>query len=306
VLDPGSQGLRYAEGPGLFRRLIRCRAQVHLAIALRGLSEHVQVIRATDDAERASRGGWVFDQREPVFGAVDLRGVYDSASPGYTGRCTAPLLVDKKSRCIVSNESSDIMRMLNAMHFPGCTEADLVPPELESDIGALNDMIYGAINNGVYRSGFATTQAAYERAQAALYSALDEVEERLSRGRFLLGDRLTEADLRLFPTVVRFDAVYAMLFKCCRRRVADYPNLSAWMRDVWQIAIDGQPLQVADTFSIDDARRSYFGQLFPLNPGGIVPSGPTLEELGLGEPSLRGPRSLDAVAHIRRPAVGNA
>jgi len=273
--------------------------RVYLAIALRGLGPHVRIIHAVDDAERASRGGWVFDAPEPVFGANDLRMVYDAAQPGYTGRCTAPCLIDTRSRKIVCNESSDIMRMMNELHFPGCTGADLLPPSLLPQIDQLNEQVYQQVNNGVYRSGFATTQRAYDQAQYALYATLDELETRLGDNRFLMGDRLTEADLRLFPTIVRFDAAYATLFKCSRRRVADYPNLSAWMRDIWNLPIPDQGLQISDTFNVDDARRSYFGQLFPLNPGGIVPSGPTAADLGLSLPSGRGSQSFEDVIHPR-------
>mmetsp|Transcript_26569 Transcript_26569/g.47276 ORF Transcript_26569/g.47276 Transcript_26569/m.47276 type:complete len:425 (-) Transcript_26569:159-1433(-) len=273
--------------------------RVFLAIALRGLGPHVRVIHAVDDAERASRGGWVFDTPEPVFGASDLRMVYDAAQPGYTGRCTAPCLIDTTSRKIVSNESSDIMRMMNDMHFEGCTDAELLPSTLLPQIDELNGKTYQDINNGVYRSGFATTQRAYDQAQYGLYSMLDEIEERLGGSRFLLGDRLTEADLRLFPTIVRFDAAYATLFKCSKRRIADYPNLNAWMRDIWNLRIPDQSLQVSDTFNVDDARRSYFGQLFPLNPGGIIPSGPTAADLGLSRPAERGSNSFNDIVHHR-------
>ncbi|KAK9809858.1 hypothetical protein WJX72_000438 [[Myrmecia] bisecta] len=274
--------------------------RVLLALVLRGLTGHVTFSWLTDDPERASRGGWVFDQPDPVFGRRDLREVYDTASPGYRGRCTAPLLVDKIARRIVNNESSQILQMLNALQLPGCTPVELYPRELAMQIDAVNDLVYDKINNGVYKSGFATTQAAYERAQRELYEALDIVEERLARHRFLVGDRFTDADLRLFPTIIRFDAVYATLFKCCQRRVADYPNLSAWLHDVWQIQV-GAPgsMQVRDTIDIDDARCSYFNSLFPLNPGGIVPTGPTLRELDLDHDVQRGTHCMSSIFHTR-------
>ncbi|KAJ9506260.1 hypothetical protein QJQ45_014132 [Haematococcus lacustris] len=265
---------------------------------------HVSITQLADDPTRARRGGWVFDASEPdpVWGAQDLWEVYDSASPGFKGRCTAPLLVDKVTRRIVSNESADIMRMLNTLHLPGCTSVDLVPEQLRSEIDALNEQtssgitlqMYESINNGVYRSGFSTSQAAYDAVQQELFQALDAVELRLSRSRFLLGDLLTEADLRLFPTIVRFDAVYAIIFRCCKRRISDYPHLQSWMRDMWQLEVPGSLDQVRDTVDIDAARRSYFGNLFPLNASGIIPSGPTAADLQLDQAHRREQGALPA------------
>ncbi|KAK9805972.1 hypothetical protein WJX73_010019 [Symbiochloris irregularis] len=247
--------------------------RVSLAVLLRGLAPHVGVTQAIDDAERASRGGWVFNTPEPIYGATDLRGVYQAAQPGFRGRCTAPLLLDIRDRKIVSNESSEIVRLLNGLHLPGCTPVDLVPRDLEAEMERLNALIHDQVNNGVYKSGFCTSQVAYERAQRELYSTLDSLEQRLAKHRFLLGDRFTEADLRLFPTMIRYDAVYTTLFKCCRHRLKDYPNLHAWTKDVYQISVGSEPhAQVRNSIDIDDARRSYFENLFPLNPGGIIPS----------------------------------
>jgi putative glutathione S-transferase len=276
--------------------------RVALALALRGLTNNITVIKAIDDPERASRGGWVFNSPEPAFGARDLREVYDACTAdtgGYKGRCTAPLLVDKKTRRIVSNESAAIVRNLNEICFPSSSSGgvleksgreerwiDLYPEHLKAEIDALNEKIYDSINNGVYKSGFATTQEAYDAAQHALWSSLEKLDALLSSRRFLTGDYFTEADLRLFPTAVRFDAVYTVLFKCSARRWSDFTNLHAWLIDC-----AGLPLPVnadgsgggtlADTVDVDDCRRSYFTQLFPLNPGGIVASGPTAVQLGL-------------------------
>ncbi|KAL6755645.1 putative glutathione S-transferase [Haematococcus lacustris] len=264
---------------------------------------HVSITQLADDPTRARRGGWVFDASDPdpVWGAQDLWEVYDSASPGFKGRCTAPLLVDKVTRRIVSNESADIMRMLNTLHLPDCTSVDLVPEQLRSEIDALNEQMYESINNGVYRSGFSTSQAAYDAVQQELFQALDAMELRLSRSRFLLGDLLTEADLRLFPTIVRFDAVYAIIFRCCKRRISDYPHLQSWMRDMWQLEVPGSLDQVRDTVDIDAARRSYFGNLFPLNASGIIPSGPTAADLQLDQAHRRGQggKVAEALAHVR-------
>jgi len=177
----------------------------------------------------------------------------------------------------VSNESADIVRMLGAMAgaLEGTTAVDLYPKHLRSLIDETNTWVYQGINNAVYRSGFATTQEAYARAQSDLWAAMERAESVLSASRFLCGDRITEADLRLYPTLVRFDAVYATLFKCARHRIATrYPNLLRLMRDLYHLHLSGSPMQVRDTFNCDAARSSYFGQLFPLNPGGIVPDGP--------------------------------
>ncbi|CAM9465537.1 unnamed protein product [Discosporangium mesarthrocarpum] len=265
--------------------------RVTLAIVMRGLGGSVSFSSMEDDPERASRGGWAFTAKkpDPVFGCNDLREVYEKCSPGFKGRCTAPLLVDKKSRRIVSNESSQIVRMLNELDFGkgvgggvGPFLVDLCPADLEGQVDRLNDYVYNKVNNGVYRAGFATSQASYEKACRDVFEGLSRCEELLSGNRFLLGGHFTEADLRLLPTALRFDAVYATLFKCSSRRLRDFPSLHGWLRDVYQLP------GVAETFDLDDARRSYFSQLFPLNPGGIVPCGPTVEDLGLMVPSDRG------------------
>ncbi|KAK9868292.1 hypothetical protein WJX84_005861 [Apatococcus fuscideae] len=272
--------------------------RVVLTLVLRGLTRHISIVNAVDDPERASRGGWVFNSPEPVFGCNDLREVYDAAEPGYRGRCTAPLLVDCKARRIVSNESSHLVKMLNDVHLPGCSDVDLYPAALRGEIDSLADAIYDKVNNGVYKSGFATSQAAYERAQKDLWSWLDLLEGKLGENRFLTGSRFTLADLQLFPTIVRFDAMYATLFKCSRKRIQDYPNLQGWLRDVYQFQTNPDGMQVCDTINIDDARRSYFGSLFPLNAGGIVPTGPTLADLRLDTDHQRGSIKHSDIFHI--------
>ncbi|EFJ52989.1 hypothetical protein VOLCADRAFT_85800 [Volvox carteri f. nagariensis] len=243
------------------------------------------------------------------------RQVYDICQPGFRGRCTAPLMVDRVRRVAVCNESSEIVRSLDEMHLPGCTDVQLRPRHLTSQIDELNAKIYSSINNGVYRSGFATTQEAYDAVQAELWSTLDEMESRLSSHRFLLGDRLTESDVWLFPTVVRLDSVYGPLFKCCRRRIfgaagggreGDYPALAAWARDIWQIKVPGSSLQVSGTVDLDAARVSYFKNLFPLNPGGIVPAGPTAADLQLEQPAGRGCSALQGVCYPRDTGTADA
>ncbi|GLI65971.1 hypothetical protein VaNZ11_009657 [Volvox africanus] len=284
--------------------------------------QHVTLTRLEDNPTRARRGGWVFTAADPdpVFRAVDLWEVYDTCQPGFRGRCTAPLMVDRVRRVEVCNESAEIVRSLDEMHLLGCTDVQLRPKHLAAQIDELNAKIYSAINNGVYSSGFATTQEAYETVQAEFWSALDEMEARLKSSRFLLGERLTESDVWLFPTIVRLDAVYGPLFKCCRRRIfgaaspsgavsgggggfggaGDYPALAAWARDIWQIKVPGSRLQISDTLDLDAARSSYFRNLFPLNPGGIVAAGPTAADLRLQDlPAGRGSTALQDMCYPR-------
>lgn len=283
--------------------------RVTLTIALLGLQESITVVKMTDDAERASRGGWVFEtsRPDPVFKtSKDLREVYDAVTQSsYQGRCTAPLLVDGVKKIAVNNESADICAMLDSANFhvatgdapspknPG-TSVELRPDQLVTEIDTLNDYLYKKLNNAVYRSGFATTQAAHNRAAQDVVDALDRVDEILGKTRFLLGDRVTDSDVRLFPTIVRFDAVYASLFKCSSRRVGDLPHLQAWMRDFYLLP------GVKETVDVDGYRSSYFGQLFPLNPGGIIPTGPTKEDLGLGVDPGRGSLAREDVFYLKQ------
>jgi putative glutathione S-transferase len=183
-----------------------------------------------------------------------------------------PALWDRKTGTIVNNESSEIIRMLNSEFeaFAGSHD-DYYPQGLRADIDAVNEVVYANINNGVYRCGFATTQEAYERAFDALFAALDEMEARLDRSRYLAGDRVTEADWRLFPTLVRFDAVYHGHFKCNLRRIEDYPNLSNTVRDLFQVP------GVSETVDMDHIKRHYYASHRHINPAGIVPKGPVLD-----------------------------
>eukprot|EP01026_Neomeris_dumetosa_P057869 TRINITY_DN53501_c0_g1_i12.p1 TRINITY_DN53501_c0_g1~~TRINITY_DN53501_c0_g1_i12.p1 ORF type:complete len:415 (-),score=38.34 TRINITY_DN53501_c0_g1_i12:610-1854(-) len=254
--------------------------KVLLALAITGAADKmISYSKLQDDAERASRGGWVFDERDPIFGAKDLRQVYDSCQPGFTGRCTAPLLVDRKTRSIVCNESSIIVKNIASLDFEGATGIQLYPPSLLTDTQQMEDKIYNGVNNAVYRSGFATSQQAYDDAQKDLYQALEYLDEILSKNKFIVGDKLTAVDLQLYPTVARFDQAYAVLFKCSSKRISDYPNIARWFGKMYNLDVPQSTLQVKDTFDFDDARRSYFQQLFPLNPGGIIPSGPTFTDL---------------------------
>jgi len=213
--------------------------------------------------------GWRFGDPAEAEGASYMHEIYTRADPAISGRATVPVLWDKKRGTIVNNESADILRMLNS-GFGDLADAsiDLYPEGLRERIDALNDRIYPSLNNGVYRTGFATTQVSYEEAFHDVFAMLNELEERLADGReFLLGDRFTEADVRLFVTLVRFDVAYHDLFKCNLRRIADYPVLSRYQERL--LAIPG----VRDTVSIDHIKRGYYS-IKALNPTGIVPLGP--------------------------------
>ena len=218
--------------------------------------------------------GWTFAPGPGVIpdnvnGAEKLYELYVKARPDYTGRVTVPVLWDKQRGTIVSNESADIIRMFNsAFDGLGAAPGDYYPPALRAEIDALNARIYETVNNGVYRCGFAATQPAYDEAVAALFAMLDELEARLAARRFLTGDQTTEADWRLFVTLLRFDPVYVGLFKCNIRRIADYPNLSRYLG-----ALRAQP-GIAETIRLDHIKRHYYESLRFINPTGIVPAGP--------------------------------
>ena len=237
--------------------------------ALKGLEDAVSVSILSPSS---SQGIWVLDQEEE--GCHTLPELYQLASPGYSGRCTVPVLWDKETKTIVNNESAEIIVMLNSEfnEFAHSVLA-LYPEELKEKIGLWDEKIYHSVNNGVYRCGFAQTQEAYDKACDELFAALDEIDAALETNRYLCGDRITLADARLFTTLFRFDVVYYGLFKCNRRRIQDYKNLGAYLRDIYQLP------GVADTCSLEDVKRDYYGNLFPLNPGGIVPSGPDMTSL---------------------------
>jgi putative glutathione S-transferase len=223
--------------------------------------------------------GWTFAEGpgvvpDPIGGARHLHEVYTRADPRYSGRVTVPVLWDKKRETIVNNESSEIIRMFNsAFDEIGAKPGDYYPPALRGEIDALNERIYATVNNGVYKAGFATTQEAYEEAVGPLFETLDVLEERLATKAFLTGDATTEADWRLFTTLIRFDAVYVGHFKCNIRRIADYPRLSAYLRRL--LAVEG----VADTIDFGHIKRHYYESHRTINPTGIVPVGPDLSDL---------------------------
>ena len=221
--------------------------------------------------------GWCFTGSEGEFpdeinGFSLLSEAYLKSDPSFDGRVTVAVLWDKKTQRIVNNESSEIIRMLNA-EFNAFTEStiDYYPVELREEIDEINDFVYTNINNGVYRTGFATTQAAYEKAFTALFATLDNLEERLSGQSYLLGNQITEADWRLFTTLVRFDAVYYSHFKCNQKRLVDYLHLWRYTRNLYQVP------GVADTVNMEHIKRHYYGTHASLNPTGIVPKGPEID-----------------------------
>jgi len=221
--------------------------------------------------------GWTFAEgagviADPIVNASYLYEVYVAAKPNYTGRVTVPILWDKKTNTIVSNESSEIIRMLNsAFDEAGATDVNFLPKALLAEIDTINEFVYSAVNNGVYKAGFATTEAAYKEAVVTLFDALDTLEARLADQRYLLGDTITEADWRLFTTLVRFDAVYVGHFKCNIRRIVDYPNLWGYLRDLYQVP------GIAETVSIEHIKAHYYTSHANINPTRIIPVGPVLD-----------------------------
>jgi len=282
VTEDGSPG---PTGSGGFAA---ARGRYHLYVALACPWAHrtviMRMLKGLEDVVSMSvveplygPHGWRFGSGpgtvpDTVNGASELAEIYLLADPKYTGRVSVPALWDKERRTIVNNESAEIIRMLNGA-FGRFTNvrADYYPAPLRAEIDRVNDLVYENVNNGVYRAGFATAQEAYEEAFHALFGALDELERRLSRHRYLVGDAITEADWRLFTTLIRFDAVYYGHFKCNLRRIADYPNLSNYLRDLYQ-----QP-GIAALVNMDHIKRHYYGSQRHVNPTGIVPLGPQLD-----------------------------
>ena len=249
----------------------------HRTLIFRKLKKLEDVISLSIVDHFMGENGWTFKERDgstgdTLYGLDYLHQLYTKADSTYSGRVTVPVLWDKKEETIVSNESSEIIRMLNgAFDEWGDASLDFYPERLREDIDAWNDRVYGAINNGVYKSGFATTQEAYEEAFDELFGALDAVEEQLGHSRYLAGDRLTEADWRLFTTLVRFDPVYYGHFKCNLRRILDYPNLSNYTRDLYQVP------GVAETVDLLHIKHHYYGSHATINPTRIVPRGPLID-----------------------------
>ena len=284
VTQDGGPG---ATGEGGFAA---ARGRYHLYVALPCPWAHrtviMRVLKGLEDVVSMSvleplygPHGWRFGTSpgtvpDSVNGASELAEIYLRADPRYTGRVSVPALWDKERRTIVNNESAEIIRMLNGA-FGRFTNVrtDYYPPALREEIDRVNALVYENVNNGVYRAGFATSQEAYEEAFRAVFRVLDELERRLARQRYLVGSDITEADWRLFTTLVRFDAVYYSHFKCNLRRIIDYPNLSNYLRDLYQQG------GVAATVNMDHIKRHYYGSQRHVNPTGIVPLGPQLDFL---------------------------
>jgi glutathionyl-hydroquinone reductase len=270
----GTEG--FAAEPGRYHLYVALTCPwASRALMARKLKELGAVISVAVVEPAMTDQGWRFGDypgadRDDINGATYLHEIYTKADATYTGRATVPVLWDKHRQTIVNNESADIVRMMNSgFGALGEESLDLYPDDLTSEIDALNDQIYIRLNNGVYRAGFATSQQAYEEAFWDVFGMLDALEDRLKDRTFLFGDRLTEADIRLFVTLVRFDVAYHGLFKCNLRRIADYPLLAAYLHRLW--ALD----KIAETVNIDHIKRGYYS-IKALNPTGIVPLGPNL------------------------------
>ncbi len=248
----------------------------HRALLARNFKKLHDQISISVAKPRRNEQGWIYDPEgefsDPLMGVSALHEVYSRDAGGYTGRLTVPVLWDKQDQRMVSNESADIVRMLNtAFEETAPDSVDLYPEELASEIDAWNALIYDTVNNGVYRAGFASTQEAYEKAARQVFETLDRIEAQLSKNDYLCGDKFTEADLRLFPTLVRFDVAYHYAFRCNLRKISDYPYLWLYARKIYWM--DG----VADTVRFDIYKRGYFSASEKRNPLGIVPIGPEVD-----------------------------
>jgi putative glutathione S-transferase len=253
--------------------------------ALKGLEQAIAVIKVLPNV---NAGGWKFEQ--PYEGCAELPELYRKAQPSYQGRCTVPVLWDSQTKAIINNESAEIIVMLNGMfnEWAQHPECNLYPDELQDAIDQWNQKIYHNVNNGVYRCGFAQTQVAYEEACRSLFETLDELDEVLGPQRYLCGDQVTLADVRLFTTLFRFDAAYFGLFKCNLRQIQSYPHLGPYLRDLYQLP------GVAATCNLEAVKRDYYGNLFPLNPGQIIPLGPDTLNFSL-------PHERDRLSQMTRP-----
>ena len=276
---PSGEGGFKAE-PGRYHLYVSLACPwAHRTLILRKLKGLEEMIGLSVVHWLMAENGWTFAEGEgvvpdPIGGARYLHEIYTRAEPRYSGRVTVPVLWDTHKGTIVSNESADIIRMFNtAFDAVGAVPGDYYPAALRGEIDALNERIYGTVNNGVYKAGFATTQEAYEEAVKPLFETLDWLEEQLVSRGYLAGEALTEADIRLFTTLIRFDPVYVGHFKCNIRRIADYPRLSAYLRRIYHR--EG----VADTVNFDHIKRHYYESHRTINPTGIVPVGPDMKAL---------------------------
>jgi glutathionyl-hydroquinone reductase len=249
----------------------------HRTLIFRKLKKLEDVISVSVTVPLFGKKGWEFGTEpgatlDAINGKSTVADVYVLGDAHYSGRASVPVFWDKKQSVVVNNESSEIIRMLNtAFDAFTAVRTDYYPAALRPEIDRVNELVYATVNNGVYRSGFATTQSAYEEAVRALFATLDQLEDRLSRQRYLVGGQITEADWRLFTTLIRFDAVYYGHFKCNLRRIVDYPNLWNYLRELYQVP------GVAETVNLDHIKRHYYGSHRNVNPTGIVPVGPLID-----------------------------
>lgn len=249
----------------------------HRTLIFRAIKQLEEMISVSVVHWFMGENGWTFEPGEgviadPIHESKYLYEVYTKADEKYTGRVTVPILWDKKTNTIVNNESSEIIRMFNsAFDHLGAKPRDYYPEGLREEINQVNDRIYNTVNNGVYKAGFATTQDAYEEAFDPLFETLDWIEEKLSHSRYLMGDQLTEADWRLFTTLVRFDPVYVGHFKCNKKRIVEYPNLWGYVRELYQFP------QVAETVNFKHIKGHYYQSHNTINPTGVVPVGPEID-----------------------------
>lgn len=273
ITADGSSG--YRAEPGRYHLYVSLACPwAHRTLIFRTLKKLEDAISVSVVEPVMSSEGWAFSEGLPdhINGFLRLHQLYTRTEPRFSGRVTIPVLWDKKGATIVNNESAEIIRMLNsefAAYVP--FGRDYYPAGLRGEIDEINAFVYDNVNNGVYRCGFAGTQAAYESAARRLFHALDTLEERLSRARYLVGGTLTEADWRLFTTLIRFDAVYHGHFKCNLRRIEDYPNLAGYLRDLYQTP------GIAETVDLDHIKRHYYMSHEHINPNRIVPLGPELD-----------------------------
>jgi len=297
LYDTASQGGRYDRKDSAFRDWVRAdrsspfaaeSGRYHLYVSLacpwahrtlifRKLKRLEDVISLSVVDHFMGADGWTFSEApgaipDHVNGKAFLHEIYTLADPAYSGRVTVPVLWDKKRGTIVSNESAEIIRMFNSeFDALGDASRDFCPPGFREEIDRINDFVYPRVNNGVYRCGFATTQEAYDEAFEELFGALDILEARLERSALLIGNRVTEADWRLFTTLIRFDAVYVGHFKCNKRRIADYPKLSRYLRKLYRVP------GIAATVNFSHIKRHYYESHETINPSRVVPRGPELE-----------------------------
>jgi putative glutathione S-transferase len=281
VTADGAPGPTGAEGckaePGRYHLYVSFACPwAHRTLIFRKLKRLEHMISVSVVHWLMAENGWTFADGpgvvpDPIHGARFLHELYTRAQPNYTGRVTVPVLWDKSTDTIVNNESSEIIRMFNsAFDECGAAPGDYYPQDLRPEIEAWNARIYDTVNNGVYRAGFATSQDAYEAAFNELFATLDVLEAHLGSHRYLAGQRLTEADWRLFTTLLRFDPVYVGHFKCNLRRIADYPNLSGYLRDLYQVP------GVADTVNMQHIKGHYYQSHRTINPTGIIAAGPAI------------------------------